>query len=173
MEYVLALALPATVVGIGWLIVVWFRPTPEPPRQVATATRQPPKPERAPRPATKDELIIDLRDLESTRMRVKGTSHYIPDAQRRYAGSREYRLVREPDNSHDSEAVAVIATDGRKVGYVSANRGALMAPLLDQIPADGYLVTGVSASEHSTALRVDLPLIPELREFVKARTAIS
>lgn len=113
--------------------------------------------------------VLDLRALESTRMRVKGTSYYVPDSQRHRAGSRTYRLVREPENPHDDMAIAVIAENGRKVGHVAASRAALMAPLLDELDADAYLVSGTAASAQSTALRVDLPRIPELRAYVKAQ----
>src|SRR5690606_17088754 len=102
-------------------------PTPAPiPAPEPTAAAE----EKAPPRKTAPDLgnVIDLRELESTRMRVKGTAYYIPDSQRRYAGSRVYHLVREPHNPHDDMAIAVIADDGRKVGHVSANRAALMAP---------------------------------------------
>lgn len=179
MTLVLILAGITGVVGFGWLVVVLLRVYAPPAQQPPTpARRKAPPSHTSPNPAKRtppkrtipdSEKVLDLRGVESTRMRVKGTSYYIPDSGRRYAGSREYWLIREPDNPHDELAIAVVASDGRKVGYVSANRAALMSPILDQLPAEAYLVAGTSASEHSTALRVDLPRLPALRTFVKQR----
>ena len=110
--------------------------------------------------------IIDLTGLEPTRLRVRGTANYIRDSQRAKLIATRWLLIREPKNVHDANAVAVHALDGRKVGYISAKRAALMAPLLDQLNGGAYLVGGVGATPETTALHVDLPRVPVLREHV-------
>ncbi|QBR75336.1 hypothetical protein E3O41_02375 [Microbacterium sediminis] len=101
-------------------------------------------------------------------MRVKGTAAYVPDRQRRQVGGSAYTLVREPNNAHDPNAVAVLGREGRKVGYVSAARAAILAPLLDQLGADGYRVAGADATEYSVKLWVDIPKVDAMRTFVKS-----
>jgi hypothetical protein len=43
-----------------------------------------------------------------------------------------------------------------------------MAPLLDQMDGDAYLVGGSGATPETIALHVDLPRIAELRDFAKS-----
>lgn len=112
--------------------------------------------------------IIDLTWLEPTRLRVRGTANYIRDSQRAKLIATQWLLIREPENVHDANAVAVHALDGRKVGFVSAKRAALMAPLLDQLDGGAYLVGGSGAKPETIALHVDLPRIGELRAFAAA-----
>jgi hypothetical protein len=108
---------------------------------------------------------VDLRHLEAVRTRVKGTAALIPDSERERVGGTVYVLRREPSNPHDSNAIVVLS-DGRKVGYVSAARAAMMAPLLDRI-GDDVLVAGMGAMTNSIRLWVDLPKADALRAFVK------
>jgi hypothetical protein len=112
--------------------------------------------------------IIDLTELEPTRLRIRGTANYILDSHRSKLIATQWLLIREPKNVHDTNAVAVHALDGRKVGFVSAKRAALMAPLLDQMDGDAYLVGGSGATPETIALHVDLPRIAELRDFAKS-----
>ena len=109
--------------------------------------------------------IVDLTGLEPTRLRVRGTANYIRDSQRANLIATQWLLIREPENVHDVNAVAVHALDGRKVGFVSAKRAALMAPLLDQLDGGAHLVGGSGAKPETIALHVDLPRIAELRAF--------
>lgn len=119
-------------------------------------------------PATADvpPRIVDLTRLESTRTRIKGSSHVISDSGRARSGGSEYLLMREPGNPHDANAVAVYG-GGRKVGYLSAARAASTAPLLDQIGADAFRVTGTGVSRNSVMLWVDAPKIAELRKMAQ------
>lgn len=114
------------------------------------------------------ENALDLREIPTVRTRVKGTAYYVRDSQRKNLGALHYYLVREPDNKHDTYAIKVLTPRGRHVGHVAAKRAASMSPLLDIIGAEGYIVAGAAATEHSVALWVDLPSIPELRKYVKA-----
>ncbi|NYF18548.1 hypothetical protein HDC37_003413 [Microbacterium sp. AK009] len=112
----------------------------------------------------------DLRRLDSTRMRIKGIGNYVGWNERRAVGGTEYVLVREPDNSHDPCAVAVLS-NGRKVGYVSAARAKILAPLFDTIASAGYVVGGTGPSDDSVQLWVDIPKADALRAFVKSRSS--
>lgn len=112
----------------------------------------------------------DLRSLDSTRMRIKGIGNYVGWNERRAVGGTEYVLVREPDNSFDPCAVAVLS-NGRKVGYVSAARAKILAPLFDTVASAGYVVGGTGPSDESVQLWVDVPKADALRAFVKARSS--
>lgn len=106
---------------------------------------------------------IDLRALDSRRLRVVGVSHYLGEGERIAAWT--FQLVREPNNEHDENAIAVTLTDGRKVGYVSAKQAESYAPLLDRL-GSRFLVTAVgSAGTTSSRLWVDLPRLGALRVF--------
>lgn len=86
----------------------------------------------------------------------------------KYLGT-EYLLVREPDNPADRFAIAVYG-NRRRVGYVSAKRAALLAPLLDSVEADAFAVAGATTRAHAdAALRawVDLPRVPALRAHLR------
>lgn len=111
-------------------------------------------------------VVVDLREIDSVRMRVKGVAHWITFDERARFGGQEYLLVREPDNAADASAVAVYGK-GRKVGFVSASRAASIAPLLDTLGADAYRVGGAGESEHSSVLWVDVPKLDGLRRFVR------
>jgi hypothetical protein len=112
--------------------------------------------------------VLDLREIPSVRMRIKGSANWVTDKQREKFGGTEYLLVREPKNRHDESAIAVHGK-GRKVGYVSAAKAAALAPLLDPLPFDAFLVGGMSVIENSIRLWVDIPKVVELRQFLKAR----
>lgn len=175
-------AVIAVLIVAAALLVVWLatqrlrsRPEPEPDAEPKTAAEPAPEPVAAtepvkatPAPPRIPQAPYDLRTLPTVRTRIKGTSHYVRDSQRHNLGARYYFLVREPDNPHDRYAIKVLTPRGRHVGYVAAKRAAGMSPLLDQIGADGYTVDGAAATEHSIALWVDLPSIPELRKHVAA-----
>lgn len=112
----------------------------------------------------------DLRSLDSTRMRIKGIGNYVGWNERHAVGGTEYVLVREPDNPHDSCAVLVLS-NGRKVGYVSAARAKILAPLFDSLASAGYVVGGTGPSDESVQLWVDIPRADVLRAFVKSRSS--
>lgn len=112
---------------------------------------------------------LDLRELESTRVRVKGTSYVIPDRLRENVGGTVYVLRREPSNVHDTNAIVVL-WEGRKVGYVSAVKAASLAPLFDRLGGGDFVVSGMGAYTRSTRLWVDLPRVPALRAFVAAQS---
>jgi hypothetical protein len=84
---------------------------------------------------------------------LKGASHH-EDAVRagRFTPGTPVRLVREPANRHDPNAIAIYAANGRsKSGYVPAFRAKRLARLLDD-GADlvGISVRGTSAGTDGT-----------------------
>jgi hypothetical protein len=109
--------------------------------------------------------VLDLRQIASVRARIVGTANYVSDAQRSKFGGTEYLLVREPRNKHDSNAVAIYGK-GRKVGYVSANKAASIADMLDALRFDAFKVGGTGTLSNSSRLWADLPTVPGLRAFV-------
>jgi hypothetical protein len=115
--------------------------------------------------------VVDLTGLDSIRTRIRGSMYAITDAERRrYSGS-DYLLIREPDNPADSNAVAVYGR-GRRVGYVSTAKAAMLAPLLDGLDGDAFKVGGAGTGEvGNSRLWVDLPKVDALRAFVKSSRA--
>lgn len=111
--------------------------------------------------------VVDLTGLESVRMRVKGSAYTVSDTERRRQGGPEYLLIREPDNEIDPSAVAVYGVKGHRVGYLSAARAKMASPLLAQLGADAYKVSGTGATKTSIVLWVDVPKADALRRFVR------
>jgi hypothetical protein len=111
--------------------------------------------------------ISNLTSLPSVRTRIKGSAYWVTDEQRRRHGGAKYVLVREPNNEHDPNAVAVYGR-GRKVGHLSAAKAASIAPILDKIGAEGFRVTGAGTSLNSITLWVDVPRLDALRKFAAA-----
>lgn len=127
----------------------------EPPVKVATFDR-----------AGKE--VLDLREVDSTRMRIVGSANWVTNEERAVYGGQEYLLVREPDNEHDGSAVAVYGK-GRKIGYLSAARAASIAPQLDELSADAYTVGGTTVLGGTVRLWVNVPRTPALRAYVQTR----
>lgn len=111
--------------------------------------------------------ILDLTELDSVRMRIKGPAYWLRDTERKKFGGREYLLIREPDHETDRSAVAVYGAMGRKVGHVSASRSAALAPVLDGMDADAFRVTGAGVTANSSQLWVDVPKMAPLRRFAR------
>ncbi|TFC34998.1 HIRAN domain-containing protein [Cryobacterium sp. TMT2-14] len=112
-------------------------------------------------------VVLDLRSVPSTRMRIVGSSFWVTDTGRAAHGGTEYLLKREPRSKVDPNAVAVYGK-GRKVGYVSSVKAASIAPILDGLSFDAFRVGGTSVLGGSIRLWVDVPSVPALRAFVKA-----
>jgi|SRR5665647_10325 len=112
--------------------------------------------------------VLDLAPLDSVRTRIKGSAYWVTDGERKKYGGPEYLLIREPENEADASAVAVYG-NGRKVGHISAASAARLAPLLDQLDADAFRVTGAGTTQNSMVLWVDVPKTDALRRFVRAQ----
>lgn len=111
---------------------------------------------------TLPEGTVDLRALDSRRLRVVGASHHLKDNEPIEAWT--FQLVREPNNRHDKNAIAVLLVDGRKIGYVSTKQAEIYTPLLDRLGSK-FIVTAVgNAGTTSSRLWVDLPKVNELRD---------
>ena len=111
--------------------------------------------------------VMDLRALPAAEYGIKGYSFYV-EAGRAYQAD-TYRLVREPENPEDRWAIAVFNIE-RKVGYVSHAKATQYAPLLDELPAEVFVVGGVVRERGKMLLL--MPKLPELRQLVR-RHAIS
>jgi hypothetical protein len=109
--------------------------------------------------------VRDMTSLPSRRLRIRGSFAYVTAEQRSVFGGTEYLLVREPQNRHDANAIAVYGRQ-RKIGYVAARTAATMCVWLDQLDGDGFVVKGTSTLGDSIRLWVDLPSIPALRDYV-------
>lgn len=112
--------------------------------------------------------VLDLREVAYGRHRIAGSSNYVTDDERRVYGGTSYLLVREPENAHDSNAVAVYGR-GRKVGHLSAAKAAGLAPILDKLGFDAYRIGGTTVVENSIRLWVDIPTVTAMRAWVKER----
>jgi len=113
------------------------------------------------------EEVVDLRSIASKRVAIVGVSHQLSSRDRTNLTVNTWLLRREPENSYDSDAIAVHFVDGKKVGYVSAAQAQRLAVLLDAL-GSVFAVTGMgSAGTTSTRLWIDLPKIPDLRVFSK------
>lgn len=109
--------------------------------------------------------VVDLRELDSRRVRVVGLGHYVDYAERISAWS--FVLVRARSNRYDSNAIEVCLLSGRHVGFVSAKLAASYAPMLDLL-GKRFLVSGVGSSgTTSSRLWVDLPRTPALRSMTE------
>lgn len=104
----------------------------------------------------------DLRDLPASEFGIQGYSFYVEAKSEQI--NDVYRLVREPANKHDSNAIAVF-NGPRKIGFVSATKAASYAPLLDSISADTFLIGGVVRDRGKMLLL--LPSLPALRKVLK------
>lgn len=142
--------------------------TPAPSTTAAPAGKGTAQAGRAPRTAIDrlklpEEQITDLRPLGGARLRVVGTTHWVPNSKRMTVGGDAYVLIREPKNQYDENAVAVYDAT-RKVGYLSRAKAAAYAPQFDRIGAPGYRVAG-EPPEDSVRLWVVLPPIAAVRAF--------
>ncbi len=119
-----------------------------------------------------DMRLLDLRHLEATPLKLRGIAHYVSDRGRAQHGGSELILKREPENPHDSFAIAVYGMTGRKLGHVSASRAAQLTPLLDRLGYDGYIVGGIveQVPGRIAQLHAMLPRVPLLRAWVKEQT---
>ncbi|KFF58655.1 hypothetical protein JF66_17000 [Cryobacterium sp. MLB-32] len=187
MEWLIIIALFAVVAFVLWgasrLVfpqVDTLKPSTKPSTPAPRATASQPvahpvatrAPAKAPTPALLDldpAEVADLRGLPFSRYRIKGSAYVISDTNRERFGGTEYQLRREPKNRHDTHAIAIYG-QGRMVGYISAAKAASIAPLLDVLPEVAFTVGGAGVVGNSIRLWVDVPSLPALRQYVKART---
>lgn len=109
---------------------------------------------------------VDLTALPGIATRIVGQFAWLADDERDEYHAGTYLLVREPGNDYSVNAVAVFGR-GRKVGYVPEGRARALAPLLDSIPGDAFVVT--SGEARGAKHQVVLPRVPDLRAFAARR----
>jgi hypothetical protein len=75
------------------------------------------------------------------RLTIRGESHYLPQlfALKRQRDQWPARLVRDPENRYDANAIAV-EIDRQTVGYLAREQAELLAPQLDALAARGCVV---------------------------------
>lgn len=82
-------------------------------------------------------------------------------------------LIREPGNPSDKNAIHVQTTDKKSLGYVSMNRAAKFAPLIDnnQVGSVGY-ITSIQADLGNTTygVKVSLPVSKQAAEMLTRDT---
>ena len=96
-----------------------------------------------------DYKILALRHFQIFAFRVVGMSFYEdPNKPFKFRNGQRIQAVREPDNEHDANAVAI--TTGRpakKIGYVNKQRAAWVAKVLDAgQELDGIIIQSKAAS---------------------------
>jgi len=105
-----------------------------------------------------------LREALLLRARVVGTE-FEPDAEKLISSMKEGdhpRLIREPDNPYDENAIAVTRR-GRKIGYVPRQHNTILANLMDQ---EVMLVCNVERIDGPDLYVSIWTKVPETREFL-------
>jgi hypothetical protein len=96
-----------------------------------------------------DYKILALRHFQIFAFRVVGMGFYEdPNKPFRFRNGQRVQAVREPDNEHDANAVAIyMGRPAKKIGYVNKQRAAWVAKLLDSgQKLDGIIIQSKSAS---------------------------
>ena len=122
-----------------WWRPPWLRREPSPAPEPAPAPAPPPAVEaplvEAPRQRRDIAEVVRLPTLLHAHVHMAGTRYHAYDELRdRLAVHTPLRLVREPDNPHDGNAIAVHFADGegsRRIAYVPRRHAPPLANLLD------------------------------------------
>jgi single-stranded-DNA-specific exonuclease len=77
--------------------------------------------------------------------------------------SQELFLMREPDNDHDSNAVAVLTNTGEQVGYLSKTMAEDLAPAMDKGNNYNVKITTITGGEDQH-LGVNIEILHEDEE---------
>lgn len=72
-------------------------------------------------------------------------------------------LVREPNNQHDANAVAIVIY-GYQVGYLKRDDAADMADMLDELAEDGQFLVVPGCFQGGTTEKPSLGIVVEVRE---------
>jgi len=113
------------------------------------------------------DKVLDVKAVDAIRQRVRGLSYWVTSDERSKYGADEMFLVPEPGNEFDSQAVAVFSR-GRKIGYLTSARAAMVFPLLVELPGIALRVRGEGRSGSSSALWVYVPETEPLRRHIRA-----
>ena len=96
-----------------------------------------------------DYKFLALRHFQIFAFRVVGMGfHEDPNKPFKFRNGQRVQAIREPDNEHDGNAVAIHAgRPGKKIGYVNKQRAAWVARLLDAgQELDGIIIQSKAAS---------------------------
>jgi hypothetical protein len=112
-----------------------------------------------------DYKTLALRHFSIFAFRVVGTGYYEDeDRPRRYRNGQRLGILREPDNEHDANAVALTAgRPAAKIGYVNKQRAKWVAELLDSGQELSAIVIQTKASSSPRALITT----PEMLEYLQ------
>jgi hypothetical protein len=111
-----------------------------------------------------DYKILALRHFKIFAFRVVGMGYYeSPEKPFKLRNGQRVGLVREPENEHDPNAVAItIGRPGRKIGYVNKQRARWVAELLD----DGQDLDALVIQTQTSSPRV-LITTPETLAYLR------
>lgn len=119
--------------------------------------------------ASSHRMLPDLRHLASRRVAVDGTHYLVNDSERQHQDERLYVLRRAPRDRRSATSIAVFA-NGRSVGHLPARITRSVTPLLDEL-GGAAVVNGAGTLRGSIRLRVDVPTVDALTDYVRADTA--
>ncbi|TFC83304.1 hypothetical protein E3T23_02745 [Cryobacterium cheniae] len=113
--------------------------------------------------------VLDLRSIPATQYRIVGSAFSVTQAGRYEHGADQYLLIREPRNKHDPNAVAVYGK-GRRVGYATRTKAAMLALILDPLPYDAFLVNGTGMGAEKQ-MQVGIPAAAALQKYLRVLPA--
>ena len=113
--------------------------------------------------------VLDLRSIPAAQYRIVGAAYLVTQAGRYEHGGEQYLLIREPRNKHDPNAVAVYGM-GRRVGYATRTKSAMLAPILDPLPYDAFLVNGTGMGAEKQ-MQVGIPAAAALQKYLRVLPA--
>ncbi|AOT04698.1 hypothetical protein ASPU41_16620 [Arthrobacter sp. U41] len=111
-----------------------------------------------------DYKILALRHFQIFAFRVVGMGFYEdPEKPIKFRNGQRVQPVREPDNGHDANAVAIHAgRPAKKIGYVNKQRASWVARLLDS----GQDLDGIIIQSKASSPRV-LLTTPEMLAYLQ------
>jgi hypothetical protein len=111
-----------------------------------------------------DYKILALRHFQIFAFRVVGMGFYEnPNKPFKFRNGQRVTAVREPDNEHDANAVAIyMGRPAKKIGYVNKQRAAWVAKLLDA----GEELDGIIIQSNAASPRV-LLTTPEMLAYLQ------
>ncbi|BDZ63343.1 hypothetical protein [Agromyces mangrovi Wang et al. 2018] len=114
------------------------------------------------------EHVVDLRDLPAARLRISSVERHVPHDEVDAHTADSYLLVRERDPLHHPHLVAVYGRR-RRIGHLTESKSRGLLPLLEELGADAYLVSGTETPDAGGRLWVHAPRVPALRAFASER----
>lgn len=83
----------------------------------------------------------------------------------------ELVLSREPNNPYDRNAIAVLTTNGDRLGYLSKNTVACqLAPKIDSGQRFGACVTSITGGDVGNAFGINIKIFEQKEEFIEPKS---